>query len=200
VLRGRAGLWQVASGRESDVAIFVGARPRPSRDPLALTVSPYRINSGSPLAGVKTTAYVERLAALDEGRGRGFAEAVMLNERGEVAEATAANLFWVRRDELATPSLATGCLAGVMRRLVLEAASRLKIRVVEGSFPLSDLHDADELFLTNCGRGIVSAAELDIHRYEPAPGPVALRLATAVANLLDAGGGISRAPGSPSVE
>lgn len=133
---------------------------------------------------MKSTAYVEHLVALDEARGRGFDEAIMLNERGEVVEATAANLFWRRRDELFTPSLATGCLAGVMRRLVLDAAARIRLRVVEGGFHLTDVHEADELFLTNCGWGLAAAGEIDIHRYDPEKAMWRRRLEAAVADIL----------------
>lgn len=184
VLRARAGMWQAPSVRESDVLIFVGERPARETRPLALTVSRFRVNSGAPLAGVKSTAYVEHLVALDEARGRGFDEAIMLNERGEVVEATAANLFWRRRDELFTPSLATGCLAGVMRRLVLDAAARIRLRVVEGGFHLTDVHEADELFLTNCGWGLAAAGEIDIHRYDPEKAIWRRRLEAAVADIL----------------
>lgn len=183
LLRARAGLWQTAGGRDADAAVFVSGRsPSPGRD-LALTVSPYRLNSGAPMAGIKTTAYVEHLAALDEARERGFDEAIMLNERGEVVEATAANLFWARGGELFTPALQTGCLAGVTRRFVLEAASRLGIRAFEGSHHVGELHDADEIFLTNSGWGLAAVAELDIHRFDTF-GPLRARLAAGVEELL----------------
>jgi branched-chain amino acid aminotransferase len=183
ILRASAGVWSVPSARDSDAAILVAARaPREPR-PLTLTVSPSRINTASPLAGIKATAYVERLMALDEARGRGFDEAVMLNERGEVVEATAANVFWARGAELFTPSLATGCIAGVTRRFVLEAAARRRVRVTEGSYPLAALGEADEVFLTNSGWGLQSVAELDIHRYT-APGTLLTTLAVDVENAL----------------
>jgi branched-chain amino acid aminotransferase len=181
VLRGGAGLWQTPGGRASDVLILVAERaPRPAA-PLALTVSPYRIHTASPLVGVKSTAYAGFLTALDEAKNRGFAEAIVLNERGEVVEATAANVFWARDGELFTPSLGTGCLAGVTRRLVLEVAARLKVRVTEGAWPLAALHEADEVFLTNSGWGLLPVAELDIHRFKPLPGPYTERLGKQVA-------------------
>jgi branched-chain amino acid aminotransferase len=179
ILRAAAGLWRGPSERESDALVFVADRAARDRPTAALTVSPYRINAASPLAGVKSTAYVEHLLALDEARARGFDEAVMLNERGEVVEATAANVFWARDGELFTPSLATGCLAGVTRRFVLEAAARRKVRVGEGSYPLAALGEADEVFLTNSGWGLFPVAQFDLHAYA-APGPMLALLAPEV--------------------
>ena len=183
LLRASAGVWSAPSEREADAAILVASRgPRDPR-PLTLTVSPHRINTASPLAGVKATAYVERLMALDEARGRGFDEAVMLNERGEVVEATAANLFWTRGGELFTPSLATGCVSGVTRRFVVEVAARRRVRVTEGSFPLAAIAEADEVFVTNSGWGLVPVAELDIHRFQT-PGTMLTTLVPDVENAL----------------
>jgi branched-chain amino acid aminotransferase len=181
IVRAAAGVWSAPSERDADAVVLVAARPPRDPRPLSLTVSPNRINTASPLAGVKATAYVERLMALDEARGRGFDEAVMLNERGEVVEATAANLFWARGGELFTPSLATGCLAGVTRRFVLEAAARRRIRVTEGSYPLVALGEADEVFATNSAWGLQAVAELDIHRYA-VPGTLLTTLAPDVEN------------------
>lgn len=176
VLRASAGLWGEPGGRESDATILVASRPGGAREPAALTVSPYRLNTASPLAGVKATAYVEHLLALEEARSRSFDEAILLNERGEVVEATAANLFWARDGELFTPALATGCVAGVTRRFVLAAAARRRIRVTETGFPLSAVGEADEVFLTNSGWGLVPVKQFDIHAYA-APGPMATLLA-----------------------
>ncbi len=176
VTRSRAGFWGVDEGRDSDVTVMVGERPAGERKPLALTVSPFRLNTTSPLAGLKATAYVDHLVALDEARERGFDEAVLLNERGEVVEAGAANVFWSRDGELFTPSLATGCVAGVMRRFVLAAAAARRIRVTEASHPLAAIGEADEVFLTNSGWGLVPVGQFDIHSYR-APGSMMTLLA-----------------------
>jgi len=183
-VRSSAGVWQPAGGAGSDLFVFAASVADTSGTPLALTVSPHRVLSSAPLAGVKSTAYVGQLLALEEARARGFDEAVMLNERGEVAEAAAANLFWARDGELYTPSLATGCLPGVTRRLVLEAARARRVRVTEGGFALSELRGAEEVFLTNSTHGVIPAAELDMHKF--AGGPVTSRLAEGLERLLGA--------------
>jgi branched-chain amino acid aminotransferase len=182
VVRSAAGVWQPAGGPPSDVMVVAASVAPHEAAPLALTVSPYRLLSGSPLAGVKSTAYVGQLLALDEARARGFDEALMLNERGEIAEATTANVFWLRDGELFTPSLATGCLSGVTRRIVLEAARARRTRVVEGGFALSELRSADEVFLTNSTRGVMPVGELDMHKFTG--GLATARLAEGLERLL----------------
>ena len=176
VLRSSSGIWRSEDGGASDVLVFVTHRTARKNSPFTLGVSPYRINTGSPLCGIKTTAYLEHIMAIEEARERGYDEALLLNERGELVEATAANLFWVRDGELITPSLATGCISGVVRRLVLEAAARLRLRVTEGSYPVSALGDADEVFLTSSGLGIAPVSEFQTHRYEVSAESVTARL------------------------
>jgi branched-subunit amino acid aminotransferase/4-amino-4-deoxychorismate lyase len=168
-LRSAAGMWQATGAAGSDLTILLAPANHGARTPLALTVSPYRISTSWPLAGVKCTAYLGYVIALEEARGRGFDEAIVLDERGEVVEATTANVFWVRDGELYTPSLQTTCLAGVTRRLVLEAAARRRLRVVEGSFGLGAIRGADEVFLTNSGWGVRPVAQFDLHEYRGAP-------------------------------
>lgn len=175
VVRGSAGPWRDELASPSDVWVLAASIESASRPPLNLTLSPHRVNSASPLVGVKSTAYVAQLLAFEEARQRGFDEAVMLNERGEVVECSSSNIFWVRGGELWTPALGTGCLAGITRALVLEAASRLRIRAYESAATARDLYDADEVFCTSSVRGIQPVSELNMHRY-PAPGPVSGRL------------------------
>jgi branched-chain amino acid aminotransferase len=169
ILKSNTGSWRVnpSSDRDAEVLIFTSAEsPRQSKE-LAITISPYRLLSTGPFAGVKRTAMMENLLAHDEARSRGFAEAVMLNERGEIVSATAANLFWVQGDEIFTPSPAVGCVAGVTRRLVHEIASRWQLHVVEGGFPVQRLLDAREVFLTSTMREVAIVSSFDLKEYNP---------------------------------
>jgi branched-subunit amino acid aminotransferase/4-amino-4-deoxychorismate lyase len=165
ILKGDAGAWRAEEGRESELLIFtLSDEPRPQTE-VAITMSPYRLLSSGPLAGVKRTAMLENLLALDEARSRGFTEAVMLNERGEIVSATAANIFWIEGDEVYTPSIATGCIAGVTRSFVYEIARRMKIHLVEGGFTVQRLLDAREVFLTSTVREIAHVSSFDMKEY-----------------------------------
>ncbi len=165
LLKGNAGGWRTEQGPESELLIFTASEAKRPQADIALTLSPIRLYSTAPLAGVKRTSMLENLLALEEARGRGFSEAVMLNERGEITSATAANIFWIEGDEIFTPSPATGCVAGVTRGVVFEIAKRLKMHLIEGSFPLQRVMEAREVFLTSTAREIAVVTSYDIKEY-----------------------------------
>ncbi len=143
---------------------------------LSLTVSPYRTNTLSPLAGLKTTDYLDHILAWEEARAREFDEAVRLNERGEIAGATLANIFWTHKGNLHTPALACGALAGTTRAYVLRLATDLKIPFTEVAHDLTQLADAEEIFLTSAGRGIYPVTTYDFHRYTIHAGSITMQL------------------------
>ena len=165
LLRGDAGSWRVEPGCPSEFMIFTSPETTRARADLALTLSPYRVLSTALLAGVKQTSMLENLFALEEARSRDFNEAVLLNERGEIVSATAANIFWVQGDEVLTPSLATGCVGGVTRQFIHEIATRWKLHLVEGSFPVQRLLDAREVFLTSTAREVTLVSSFDAKQY-----------------------------------
>ena len=166
ILKGDAGAWRIEKGRESEFLIFTSPEVQRVGEPLAITLSPYRLLSSGPLAGVKQTAMLENLLAFDEARGRGFSEAVMLNERGEVVSAASGNIFWVEGDELLTPSLGTGCVAGVTRSFIQEIAAKVNIYMVEGSYPLQRVLESPEIFISSSLREIASVASFDFKNYD----------------------------------
>jgi branched-subunit amino acid aminotransferase/4-amino-4-deoxychorismate lyase len=180
------GIWKVkeAGTRQTDLLMMTGGVHAASEDGLALTVSPFRVNTLSPLAGVKSVNYLEHILAWEEAHGRDFDEAVRLNERGEVVSATMANLFWITDGTLHTPALATGALAGTTRACVLELAGEISVPHVEGVYELSDVGDADEIFLTSAGHGLRIVTTFDFHRYTVPVGSIALRLHEAFRQLM----------------
>jgi len=162
--------------RLTDLIIMTGDAHASPTDSLALTVSPYRVNSHSPLAGVKSVNYLDHILAFEETRARGFDEAVRLNERGEVVSATMANLFWVTDGKVHTPALQTSALAGTTRASIIALAHELSIPLLEGVYELSDLGDAHEIFLTSSGLGLAIVTTFDFHQYTVPVGSIALRL------------------------
>ena len=158
-----SGLWPYASECQTSLLVMTADFRATSKD-LSLTVSPYRINSASPLTGVKSCNYLEKIMAMDEAKRRGADEAIQLNERGEIASACMANLFWLKGTELFTSSLKTGCLAGTTRGFTLE---NLECEEVEAG--IEELRTADEIFLTSAGMGIIQVAEFDGRRLNRGP-------------------------------
>ncbi|NDE84438.1 MAG: 4-amino-4-deoxychorismate lyase [Verrucomicrobia bacterium] len=101
-------------------------------------------------ARYKTLSYLNRIQAKTEAEGAD-AEVVMLNERGELASASMANLFWVKNGLIRTPARDCGCRGGTVRRWILEKSGR---RVEEGRWGMDELDGAEEIFLTNARIGI----------------------------------------------
>jgi len=185
--RAARGVWDSGKDKrgvpETDLLIMTGdARPVPAAG-LALTLSPYRVNSLAPLAGIKSINYLEHLMSWEEARARDFDEAVRLNEQGEVVSATMANLFWTREGTLYTPALSTGALAGTTRARVIELIAELAVPQVEGVFDLAHLGDADEIFLTSAGLGVAPVTSFDFHRYTAHTGSLAVRVQEAFRQL-----------------
>ena len=135
--------------------IIVGP-PRTFPEHFKLTVSPHRVNTTSPLTGIKSCNYLEQLLAYEEAVGRGFQEAVRLNERGEVTSGCMSNIFWRIDGKLYTPSLATGCLPGTTREHILETVHCKEVEV-----GIETLEAADHIFLTSAGLGIVPVSDFD---------------------------------------
>ncbi len=128
---------------------------------------PWVRNERSAVAGAKTTSYAENVVALAEAHRHGASEALLANTAGMLAEGTGSNIFLELDGLLCTPSLATGCLAGITRALVCEA-----VDVVErDDLTFDDLHRASEAFLTSSTRDVHPIATID-GRPLTGPGPL----------------------------
>lgn len=126
-----------------------------------LGIIPNARHAESLFAGAKTTSWAMNLVWYEEAHLRGQDEVVLLNERGEVSECTSANIFAVFGDRALTPPLASGCLPGVTRELLLEAVRAPGIQVSEGVLTLDDLERADSVFITSTTRDLLPVAAIE---------------------------------------
>jgi branched-chain amino acid aminotransferase len=110
---------------------------------------------------VKTLNYLNNIMAKVEAKQAGCIEAVMLNNRGEVAECTADNIFIVRDGVLSTPAPYCGILQGITRQTVLELAEEEGIASLQTVLTRFDLYTADECFMTGSGAEIVPVVKID---------------------------------------
>ena len=122
----------------------VGPMPPPARPAHAVLATGTRRNEHSPLARVKSLNFLDNVLARREAAARGADEALLLNTRGRLAEATIGNLFLLLDGELATPPIADGALPGIMRGLLMERCS-----AVERSLEPEDLSVAEAGFISN---------------------------------------------------
>jgi branched-chain amino acid aminotransferase len=153
-------IWQNKSAPQTSLLI-TSADFRHVRDGFRLTVSPYPVNSKSPLVNVKSCNYLENLLTLEEASRRGFNEAIRLNEKTQVVAAAMANVFWISNEEIFTPALETGALEGTTRNFILD-----NFPVHEEKAPLGALESADELFLASSGIGIARVEALDKRKFK----------------------------------
>jgi len=126
-----AGLGPLGSGRTPGAqSVLVVAGPAGGPAPVRVVRVPWTRNERSAVAGLKTTSYAENVVALAAAARADAHEALLANTRGQLCEGTGSNVFVERRGELITPALASGCLAGITRALVLEwsAAAGLPVR------------------------------------------------------------------------
>lgn len=153
--------WQTDSTRTIDVLITTAERREKTKNNFKLTISPFRVNSASPLVGVKSCNYLENILALEAANANGFDEAVRINERAEIVSATMANIFWIKDNQILTPALSTGALGGTTRERLLSLIKENNLAIVETKSLLEDLQNADEIFLTSAGLGVCSVKSLD---------------------------------------
>ena len=160
------GIWSRGGEKKTGLSIITGER-RPLPEVFSLTVSPHRINTTSPLAGIKSCNYLEHLLAYKEAKTRGFDEAIRVNENGDVASACMANVFWLKDGKLFTPSLKTGCLAGTTREFVLE-----NLECEEVAAGIDVVKTAEAIFLTSAGIGVGQVLDFDGTSYPLSNHPI----------------------------
>ncbi len=132
-------------------------------------------NSSLARAAKASGQYLNSILAKVEVTNSGYDEAILLNERGHVAEGSGENIFAVRRGLLMTPPTSDGILEGITRESVMEIAMCLGIDVCERTLTRSDLVLSDELFFTGTAAEIVPIREVDDH-FIGEPGPVTRRI------------------------
>ena len=158
--------WAPGAVTRAPTLIVVADELPPSATDVAVVTVPWPRNERGALAGLKTTSYAENVVALAEAKRRGGTEAIFANLAGHLCEGTGSNVFYVVDGELRTPTLASGCLAGVTRALVLEWCGG-----VEVDEPIEVLTGASEIFLASTTRDVQPVSRWD-DRVLDVPGPV----------------------------
>lgn len=125
---------------------------------------------------IKSINYLVNIMARMEALASGADEAIMLDIRGYVSEGAGDNIFLVREGELYTPEV-QDALEGITRETVIDLAWRMKLKVHETRLTLYDVYNADEIFITGSGAGIVPVTEVDKRMVSQGKvGPVTKRL------------------------
>ena len=156
VVRNQGGMWQgPAATRPFDVVAFTADVNRWG-DSVRLGMVPHARHAASECAGVKYLSWSENLTWNERAHEQGFDEVILLNERGEIAELTSANIFAVHGGRVSTPPLSSGCLPGITRATLLEIA-----KVEERTLLPADLESADEVFISSTTRELMPVSEVE---------------------------------------
>src|SRR5918998_480047 len=131
-----------------------------------------------PARGKLTGSYINTALAVDEAHRAGYDDAIFLTQDGHVSEASAANIFLMRKGALVTPPVTADILEGITRDAVMELAEReLGMSVMLRDVDRTELYAADEVFLTGTGYQIAPVVEIDGREVGTGEmGPVAGRL------------------------
>lgn len=172
----RIGIWASSESMPAtDMVIY--SIDRPVRvGPTKLGVMEYGRYAAHPLAGTKVTSWLENVWTLEQAHHRGFEDNLLLNERGEVSECTAANIYCVRDGAVYTPPLSSGCLAGVTREILMEIAPGNGTTITEKTLTLDELYQAEEVFITSTTREVQPVARLGERDLAVPFGPITARL------------------------
>jgi branched-chain amino acid aminotransferase len=156
VIRNHGGLWQGPKPlKDHDVLAYT--RDITKWNPTAkLDLVPNARLAAGPFAGAKYLSWAENLTLLERAHQKGLDDALLLNERGEVAECTSANIFAVHGHRVSTPPLSSGCLPGITRAILLEEIRVEGISIGERRLLPADLESADEVFMTSSTRELIT--------------------------------------------
>ncbi|MBN2495030.1 MAG: aminotransferase class IV [Deltaproteobacteria bacterium] len=122
---------------------------------------------------IKSGNYLNSILALGEARRAGFDDALLLDVRGRIAEASSSNVFVLIGSRLCTPALETGLLEGVTRGLTLRIARDAGMECCECNLDTADLINADEVMITSTLREIMPVVQIDDQPIgHGKPGPV----------------------------
>jgi branched-chain amino acid aminotransferase len=161
IVRNTGGMW---SGPPSGAASDVIALTADSKDWGCGVKLAYVENarySACEFAGAKILSWAMNLTWLETVQARGFDEAILLNERGEVAECTSANIFIANGNQVWTPPLRSGCLPGVTREIILSGIDVPGIVIGEKTLAPAEVESADDVFITSTTRNLLPVVRIE---------------------------------------
>ena len=145
--------WEWKMG-ESKAGKFSGAKCKISKW--------IRIDSKSqPMKAKSAANYSNAALARMEALNAGYDEAIMLNNKGHVAEGSAENIFVVKNGRITTPPLDADILDGITRDSAIKLLKSNKIKVIEKNLRINDLLKADEIFMTGTAAEVKSVTRVN---------------------------------------
>jgi branched-chain amino acid aminotransferase len=127
---------------------------------ISLTRFPYVRDSKSLLAGVKSLSYSDSITAIRYAESLGFDDSIFLNEKDEVVETGLSNLLLLTSEGWRTPEIASGCLPGITRELLMNWFG-----IKEGKIRFADLLESKAVFTTSSIRLVQRVEKIEQKLY-----------------------------------
>lgn len=160
VVRNDGSVWTGPSERRSDLIALTSDLHHWGRGVKLAMIAQAR-HAASPFAGTKILSWATNLTWVEDAQAKGFDEVILLNERGEVAECTSANIFIANGNQVWTPPIRSGCLPGVTRSVLLEDVHVPGFAIGEKVILPAELESADEVFITSTTRELLPVLEIE---------------------------------------
>ena len=164
VSRGRGGLYDC----DNKVSYLIESGPLEqnnnvlNENGLVIDIFPDARKSLDKFSNLKSANYLPYIMAAIWAKENKLNDALILNQHNQVCDSTIANVFWVESGNIFTPPLSAGCVAGVMRKRILDLGQNIK----EKNLTENDLLHADEVFLTNAINGMCWVKQFRDKTYE----------------------------------
>ena len=120
-----------------------------NKEGLTIDIFPGSRKSTDQFSNIKSNNYLTSVMAAKFALQNKVDDALILNSFGRICESSIANVFIIKGEKIITPPLSEGCVAGVMRRFLLEKLSLEQYKIEESTLTTEDILAADEVFLTN---------------------------------------------------
>jgi branched-chain amino acid aminotransferase len=182
----------VTRGAEEEISLFPEAEIEPHLLIIVRPISPnptlaekglhlkllprLRVDRRALSPAAKTGNYLNNILALIEAKQAGADDALLLNNQGEVTEATTSNLWVVKKGVVYTPVVESGILQGITRQFLLDLLKAWQIAHEETTLTPEDLWDAEEAFLSSSVRLMASVRRIDDYTLPSCPGALTRRL------------------------
>ncbi len=153
----------------NDIAptVFAYAFPIADEQPLDVSaVKTYKVKTDRDLrwqrCHIKSTSLLGNVMHFQSGQDNGLDEVILYNDKGEITEAAACNVFVVKNGVISTPPLDNHILPGITRKIIIDALSKMRnIKVEERAIDKSELLDADEVWISSSSKEIAPVIEID---------------------------------------
>ena len=161
IVRNGGGMWAGPSnGRASDV-IALTADSKDWGEGVRLGYVEHARYAACEFTTTKILSWAMNLTWVESAQERGLDEVILLNEFGDVAECTSANIFASTGGQVWTPPVSSGCLPGITRELLLGEIHVPGIRIAEKKLTPAELEGADEVFITSTTRNLLPVNEIE---------------------------------------